>query len=323
MKDNDVSVVTPNESLPTDDILTCKKCGAKWERGNDICPWCGANKSGTQILPFNFCFPKIEPENSKWNKKRAVPTGKAMFILLISIAVGAGLYYLLPIILAFSMVLNMVFLVLLVYAIVSVGISFGISAIFKRLINVWGKGNTSWLTIITSLIIFVPSALRNTITFWSAGAVNGIMSLIMGIALPILGICGIAVYYSQVGSGKFCPYCDSNLYLRKDVINIHSCNTDELIKRIKENEPKSTLADLGTPEMSKHAFTAVDLYICKKQDCRHAQINVYQHMMHMTYNKSSKQMESNDSDQLIAEHEISGEIFDSWTEGWTKKDPLA
>lgn len=321
MQSNGISVVTPDKALLTD-ASSCKKCGAEWKSGNDICPWCGADKSETQILPFNFSFPKIEPTDSKWNQKRSVPMAKAIPILFISIAVGAILYYLLAAILAFSMILNMVILVLCVYVIASVGISVGISAIFKRLINVWGKGNSTWLTVVTSLIIFVPSALRNTILFWAAGGVQGIMSLIMGLALPVLGIVSIGIYIIQIGSGKFCPYCDSNLYLRKDVMKIHSCNTAELIRRIYENEPKNALSDLDTPEVSKHAFTTVDLCICKKPHCRHAQISVYQHMMHMTYNKQNQQLQENDVNQLIAEHEIAGDAFDLWTEGWSKKDSL-
>jgi len=91
------------------------------------------------------------------------------------------------------MILKMVIIVLVVYSAVSAGIYFGISAIFKRLINIWGKGNSSWVIVVTSIIIFAPSALRNTIVFWSAGGVQGIMSLIMGCALPILGIAGIGI----------------------------------------------------------------------------------------------------------------------------------
>ena len=324
--DNDditVSTHTPNEALPAEDISTCKKCGAEWETGSDICPWCGADKSGTQILPLNFRFPKIESNEAKWNKKRSVPMNKAMSILFIAIAVGAALYFLLPAVLAFSMLLKMVVIVLVAYSAVSVGLAFGISAIFKRLINVWGKGNKSWLTFATALVIFIPSALRNTIVFWSSGAVQGIMSLIMGLALPILGIAGIGIYNETIESGKFCPYCDSNIYLRKDVFKTHSCNTEKLINRLNENEPKSALSDLDTPELNKHAFTAIDLFICKNQDCRHAQINVYQHMMYLAYNKQNKQWQENDVKQLIAEHEISGDVFDLWTDGWNKKDSLA
>jgi len=248
---------------------------------------------------------------------------KAFPILLISIAFGAILYFLLPVILAFSMLLKLVILALAVYVIACVGLAVGISAIFKRLINVWGKGNSTWLTVVTSLIIFVPSALWNTIVFWSAGGVTGIMSLILGLALPVLGFVGIAIYYSQIGSGKFCPYCDSNLYQRKNVLKIHSCNTAELLRRINENEFKYALSDLNTPEMSKHAFTAVDCCICKKQGCRHAQINVTQHMMHLTYDKQNSRWQENDVNQLIAEYEISDSVFDSWTAGWDKKDKLA
>ncbi|MDR1132185.1 MAG: hypothetical protein LBL15_07195 [Oscillospiraceae bacterium] len=323
MKNNDISTVTPNEALPTENISTCTKCGAKWETGNEVCPWCGADKSGIQILPFNFRFPQIDTKQSKWNKERPVPVGKVIPILLVSIVFGAILYFLLPIILAFSMALNIVILVLVVYALASAGIAFGISAIFKRLINVWGKGNSSWLVIITAIIIFIPSALRNTVTFWSAGGVQGIASLLMGCVLPILGFAGIAIFYSMAGSGKFCPYCDFNVYLRKDVIKVHSCHTAELIRRISENAPKGALSDLGVPEASKHAFTAVDLYLCKKPDCRHAQINVYQHMMHLTYSKQNNQWQENDVNRLIAEYEISGETFDLWTAEWDKKDSLA
>ena len=200
---------------------------------------------------------------------------------------------------------------------------YGTSAIFKRLINVWGKGNSPWLILVTALVIFVPSALRSTILFWSADGVQGIMSLILGCAIPILGFLCIVGYYSLVESGKFCPYCDGNVYQRKDVMKVHSCRTAELVRRIEENAFKSALNDLGTPEMSKHAFTSVDLFLCKKPGCRHARINVYQHMMHLTYNKQSQQMQANDANRLIAEHEIFGEAFDSWTEGWDKKDALA
>lgn len=248
---------------------------------------------------------------------------KVIPILLIALAVGAGLYFLLPVILAFSLLAKLVILVLVIYGAVSVGLSIGISALFKRLINVWGKGNSTWLTVVTSLIIFIPSALLNTIVFWAAGGVTGIMSLIFGLALPILGFAGVAIYNVQIGSGKFCPYCDSNIYLRKDVLKIHSCNTAELLRRINENEPKSALFDLCTPEMSKHAFTTVDLCLCKKQNCRHAQINVYQHMMHLTYDKQNNRWQENDVNQLIAEYEISDLTFDSWAAGWDKKDKLA
>lgn len=323
MSDNDTSLATPIEASPSTDLLNCKKCGAEWETGTEICPWCGADKSGTQILPLKFRFSKIEPKDSKWNQKRAVPMGKAIPILLLSIIFGAILYFLLPIVLTFSLLLKYIILILVVYGAVSVGISYAISALFKRLINVWGKGNSTWLTVVTALVIFVPSAVINTIAFWSAGGVAGFMSLIFGLALPILGVVGIAIYYEQVKSGKFCPYCDSNAYLRKDVLKIHSCNTEELLRRISENEPKSSLIDLNTPEMSKHAFTAVDCCICKKQGCRHAQLNVYQHMMHLTYNKQNKQWQENDVNQLIAEFEISDATFDSWTAGWDKKDKLA
>ena len=323
MHDNDTSLAPSNEASPTDEILTCRKCRAEWEPGSEVCPWCGADKSGTQKLPFTFKFPKIEPKESKWNQKRAVPIGKAIPILLLSCVFGAALYFLLPVILTLSAFLYYVILVLVIYAAASLGLSFGISAIFKRLINVWGKGNSTWLTVVTSLIIFVPSALYNTIVFWAAGGVTGFMSLIMGLALPILGIVGIAIFNEQIKSGKFCPYCDSNAYLRKDVLKIHSCNTEELIRRISENEPKSALFDLNTPEMSKFAFTSVDLCICKKQGCRHALIQIYQHMMHMTYNKQNNQWQENDENQLIAEHEISDFIFDSWAAEWDKKDKLA
>ncbi len=323
MNNENISVAVPNEALPTEDLSACKKCGAQWETGAEICPWCGADKSGTQILPLRFRFPKIEPKESKWNKNRSVVIGKAIPILLISVVIGAALYFLFPILLALSTLLRYVILVLAVYIGVSVGLSVGISAIFKRLINIWGKGNSAWLTVVTSIVIFVPSALRSTILFWSAGGVTGIMSLLMGLALPILGFVGIAIYNAKVGSGKFCPYCDSNLYERKDVLKIHSCNTAELLRRIGENEPKSTLSDLNTPEISKHAFTAVDLCICKKQGCRHAQLNVYQHMMHLTYDKQNNRWQENDVNQLIAEFEISDLTFDSWAEGWDKKDKLA
>ena len=323
MNDDIVTIATQGEALPAIETPTCKKCGAELGIGSDLCLWCGADKAGTQILPLKFCFPKIEPGESEWNKKRPVPMSKAMPILLISIVFGAVLYFLLPVILAFSIVLKMVIFALLVYALASMGICFGIAAIFKRLINVWGKGNSTWLTVVASLVIFVPSALRNTIVFWAAGGVQGIMSLIMGCVIPLLGFAGVAIFYDTIGGGKFCPYCDSNIYLRKDVLKIHSCNTAELIRRINENETKSALTDLGTPEASKHAFTAVDLYMCKKQDCRHALINVYQHMMYLAYSKQNKQMQENDTKQLISEHEISGGIFDLWTKEWDKKDSLA
>ena len=149
------------------------------------------------------------------------------------------------------------------------------------------------------------------------------MSLLMGFVLPVLGIAGITIYNERIGSGKFCPYCDANLYLRKNVMRIHSCNTSELIKRINENSFNSELLDIDTPKMSPHAFTTVDLCICKKQGCRHGIIDIYQHMMHMTYDKQNKQWVENDVNQLIKKHEISGDIFDSWIEKWDKKDTLA
>ncbi len=323
MQNDDTSLATSNEVSTTDYIPNCKKCGAPWEAEVEICPWCGADKSGTQILPFQFRFPKIDPKESKWNQKRAVPISKAIPILLLSIVFGAILYFLLPIVLTLSLLAKWVILVLVIYAAVSIGISYGISALFKLLINVWGKGNSTWLTVVTSIIIFVPSALINTIAFWSAGGVAGIMSLIFGLALPLLGFAGVAIFYVQIGSGKFCPYCDSNIYLRKDVLKIHSCNTAELLRRIGENEPKNALSDLNTPEISKHAFTSVDCCVCKKQGCRHAQLNVYQHMMHLTYDKQNNRWQENDVNQLIAEFEISDLTFESWAAGWDKKDKLA
>ena len=323
MTNNNISTALPNEAAQVKNLNDCQKCGAAWEAGRGKCLWCGADESGTQILQYNFHFPQIDAEKSRWSQARPVPGGKAAAILLLAAVFGAILYLLLPIVLALSMVARMVILILLIYALVSLGLAYGVSALFKRLINVWGKGNSSWLIWVTALVIFVPAALRNTIVFWSAGGVQGFMSLIMGCAIPILGLLCIAMYYSMAGSGKFCPYCDTNVYLRENVMKVHSCPTTELVQRIGENAPKSTLLDLNTPEISKHAFTSVDLFLCKKPGCRHAQINVYQHMMHMTYSKQNNQMQENDEKRLIAEHEIAGETFDSWSVGWDKKDSLA
>ena len=65
MQNNDISTAAPNEALPTEELAVCKKCGAQREIGSELCPWCGADKTGTQILPFKFRFPKIEPKESK------------------------------------------------------------------------------------------------------------------------------------------------------------------------------------------------------------------------------------------------------------------
>ncbi|MDR0991600.1 MAG: hypothetical protein LBL87_01705 [Ruminococcus sp.] len=318
--DGFTEVITPAGVSPI-----CNKCRAKWEDEREICPWCGADKSGNQIQPLKFHIPKIKNEKSEWHKDRSVPVPviKAIVILLLSALFGAVLYFLMPIIFTLTLLLKNVLIILCVFAIACVGISFGVTAIFKRLINVWGKGNNMGLCSVTSLIIFAPYSIGLTIAYWKSGAVAGIMSLLLGIVIPILGIVGIGIFVHLTTSGKFCPHCSSNVYLRNDAVVIHSCNTEELIKRINSDEPKDALKDLDVPAPSKYAYTAVDLYICKNPDCRHAEVNVYQHMMREYYDKQNSQMQADDRNRLVARHEIAGDTYDSWVEDVNKKDPLA
>jgi len=327
MTENAMPMAAPNNVppagiMPPAAIAACPKCGAPWVAAADICPWCGANPTGTQVLPLKFFLPKLEATNSPWDKDHPVHIGKALIIVLLSIIVGVALFFLLPILLGFLTVLRFVIIVLVLYAAITVGIAFGLGAGFKRLINVWAKGNSMWLAVVTSLLMFVPSALITTVVYWRAGAVHGVWSFLLGIAIPVLGIVGILIFIGLTTSGKFCPYCEQNVYERESVLKVHSCNTGALVTRITQGAPKEAMADLVVPPESKHAFSAVDMLVCKNLNCRHARIDVHQHMMYISSTKNNSAQE-NDQKQLVAQYEIASPLYESWTAGWTKKDSLA
>ena len=119
MTNNEISTALPNEAIQN--LNACQTCGAEWMVEQDICPWCGADRSGTQILPYQFPFPQIEEGKSRWSQTRPVSGGKAVVILLLAAVFGAILYWLLPVILAVSTLVRMVILVLLIYAAASLG----------------------------------------------------------------------------------------------------------------------------------------------------------------------------------------------------------